>query len=102
VAATSRAERHARSNCTGPNRIPETPAVPLTHYLWILKPTNEDRAFVLASGRVHLRRFQTSYPIYESRHHYVSTSHTAYGVVGQGSTVSDSYDRISSWPRRSG
>jgi capsular exopolysaccharide synthesis family protein len=82
-----------RSNWYGPEPEPEQPAVPLTHYLWILKRHKwKIAAFVLASVVCTYVVSKRLTPIYESTATMDVDLHTPTGVVGQGSTVSDSYD----------
>jgi capsular exopolysaccharide synthesis family protein len=82
-----------RSNWYGPEPEPEQPAVPLTHYLWILKRHKwKIAAFILASVVCTYIVSKRLTPIYESTATIDVDLHTPTGVVGQGSTVSDYYD----------
>jgi capsular exopolysaccharide synthesis family protein len=82
-----------RSNWYGPEPEPERPAVPLTHYLWILKRHKwKIAAFILASVVCTYIVSKRLTPIYESTATIDVDLHTPTGVVGQGSTVSDYYD----------
>lgn len=78
-----------RSNLYGPEPEPEQPAVPLTHYLWILKRHKwKIAAFILASVVCTFIVSKRLTPIYESTTTIDVDCRMPTGVVGQESMVS--------------
>jgi capsular exopolysaccharide synthesis family protein len=82
-----------RTNLYGPEPEPEQPAVPLTHYLWILKRHKwKIASFILASVVCTFIVSKRLTPIYESTTIIDVDCSMPTGVVGQASTVSSFYD----------
>lgn len=82
-----------RSNLYGPEPEPEQPAVPLTHYLWILKRHRYKIAgFVLASVVCTYIVSKRLTPIYESTATVDIDRRMPTGVVGQDATMSAAND----------
>ena len=84
----------ANGNCYGSDQEPERPAVPLTHYLWILKRhRHKIAAFVLASVVCTWVVSKRLTPIYQSTATIDIDRSMPTGVVGQqANTIDAAYD----------